>query len=84
MDNYLTYTMLLGLKDQNLPVFKEKRQERLKSVERMVNLLNLAASTTPKIPTRAFLLDRFDRNCILTQPNGMILCHSLPSTDLNM
>eukprot|EP00919_Chromeraceae_sp_WS-2016_P061354 GHVR01145496.1.p1 GENE.GHVR01145496.1~~GHVR01145496.1.p1 ORF type:complete len:146 (+),score=2.08 GHVR01145496.1:134-571(+) len=60
MDNYMTYTTLLGLKDSNLPLYKETRLKRYKSVEKMVNLLELAKSLHPSLPSQIFRLNFFD------------------------
>lgn len=54
MENYFHSIMLLGLKDQNLPLYKETRVKRLKSIEKMQKLLNVLPRLTP-IPPPGFL-----------------------------
>ena len=61
MDNYFTYTTLLGLRDSNPTPFKETRIQHYKSVKKMMDLISLAQSLTPQVPIRAFQLDMFDR-----------------------
>ena len=70
MDDYFTFTHLLGLRDQNLPLSRETRLQRLQSVKKMVDLLHIAKSVVPSIPTKVFTLDPFDRNLLIIQPNG--------------
>lgn len=62
MDDYFTFTHLLGLRDQNLPLSREMRIQRLQSVKKMMDLLQVAKSLVPEIPPRVFTLDSFDRN----------------------
>ena len=38
MDNYFTFTQLLGIRDQNLPLSREKRLDRLKGFSSVVKL----------------------------------------------
>lgn len=57
MDNYFTFTQLLGIRDQNLPLSREKRLDRLKSVKKMVDLITIAKSLSPKVPQKALSLD---------------------------
>lgn len=47
MDNYFTFTSLLGLRDQNLPLFREARIKRLESVKKMVDLIDIAKALHP-------------------------------------
>ncbi len=70
MDNYFTFTHLLGLRDQNLPLSRETRIQRLQSVRKMMDLLGVAKSLVPQVPGKVFTLDAFDRNNQLIQPNG--------------
>ena len=42
MDHYFTTMALLGVRDQNLPVFKDARLKRLKSVKKIVELIDTA------------------------------------------
>ena len=60
MDNYFTFTQLLGIRDQNLPLSREKRLERLQSVKKMVDLVTITRNLFPKVPERALKLDQFD------------------------
>lgn len=60
MNDYLTTLELLGIPDQNLPVFKTKRNDRLKSIERMLNLINVSKRLSPQIPRNTFTLDPLD------------------------
>jgi hypothetical protein len=47
MDSYFTFTTLLGLRDQNLPLFREARIKRLESVKKMVDLIEIAKTLHP-------------------------------------
>jgi hypothetical protein len=47
MDEYFTFTQLLGLRDQNLPLSRETRIQRLQSVRKMIDLLQVARSLAP-------------------------------------
>ncbi len=47
MDDYFTFTHLLGLRDQNLPLSREIRIQRLQSVKKMMDLLQIAKSLVP-------------------------------------
>lgn len=65
MDNYFTFTRLLSLRDtagSNLPLFKDARVKRYESVERMLDLLEIAGSTRPRIPSPIVTLNPMDRN----------------------
>ena len=64
MNDYFTYTTLLGLRDSNPTPFKETRLQHYKSVQKMVDLISVAKSLSPKFPTRALQLDPFDRKSI--------------------
>lgn len=61
MDYYFTTIALLGLRDQNLPPFKDARLRRYKSVKKMVDLIKTSTLLTPKVPLEALILDPFDR-----------------------
>lgn len=65
MDNYFTYTALLGLRDSNPTPYKDTRIKHYKSVQKMVDLISIARNLSPEIPVRAFQLDLFDRKSIL-------------------
>lgn len=80
MDYYFTYMNLLGIRDSNLPPFRDARLRRYKSVKKMVDLISIAGRLSPRIPTRAFMLDPTDRKRDVTQPSGMTSCRSQPST----
>lgn len=83
MENYFTFTQLLGLRDSegaNLPLFKEARLRRYQSVEKMMDLMEIAQSTHPKMPTIVTTLNPFDRTLALTQPSGTTRCPSPLST----
>jgi len=60
MDNYFTTIALLGLRDQNLPPFKEARMKRYNSIRKMIDLIDVAKRTCPKAPTHCLTLDPFD------------------------
>jgi len=60
MDSYFTVITLLGLKDQNLPPFKEARLKRYKSVKKMVDLIDTASKLAPRVPIEAFTLNPVD------------------------
>ncbi len=64
MDNYMTYTTLLGLRDSNPTPFRDTRIQHYKSVKKMVDLISVARSLAPRFPLRALQLDPFDRNNI--------------------
>lgn len=57
MEEYKTSLMLLGLYDQNLPVFKEARARRLASIDKMLNLIAVLPRLTPTIPNELLYLD---------------------------
>jgi len=60
MDNYFTTLALLGLRDQNLPPFKEARMRRYKSIKKMVDLIETASRLAPTLPIEAFSLNPND------------------------
>jgi hypothetical protein len=79
MENYFTFTRLLSLRDSegaNLPVFKDARVKRYHSVEKLLQLLEVAASTRPRVPSPIMTLNPLDRTTASTQPNGTIRCPS--------
>lgn len=84
MENYFTFTRLLGLRDSegaNLPLFKDARVKRYQSVERLLELLEVAGSTRPRIPTPIITLNPLDRTTLATQLNGTIRCPSPSSIE---
>ncbi len=79
MENYFTFTRLLSLRDSegaNLPLFKDARAKRYQSVERILELLEIAGSTKPSLPSPIITLNPLDRTSLYTQPNGTIKCPS--------
>ena len=60
MNDYHLTLELLGLPDQNLPVFKQARQARLNSIEKMLNMINVSKRLSPSLPQQAFRLDPID------------------------
>jgi len=79
MENYFTFTQLLGLRDAegaNLPIFKDARVKRYHSVEKILDLLEIAGQTRPFVPSVITTLNPLDRNSIVTQPNGTTRCLS--------
>jgi hypothetical protein len=64
MENYFTFTQLLGLRDSegaNLPIFKDARIKRYHSVEKMLDLLEIAGQTRPFVPSVISTLNPLDR-----------------------
>jgi hypothetical protein len=59
MNEYINQLKLLGIPDQNLPVFKEARVNRLKSIDKMTSLINIMPRLTPKFPN-VFILNQTD------------------------
>ena len=57
MIDYYQSLDLLGVPDQNLPVFKEARVNRIKSIEKINSLINIAKRLSPTIPTELVKLD---------------------------
>ncbi len=79
MENYFTFTQLLGLRDTegaNLPIFKDARLRRYQSVERMMDLLEIAGQTRPFVPSVVSTLNPLDRTSQLTQRSGTTRCLS--------
>ncbi|EGR33122.1 hypothetical protein IMG5_061210 [Ichthyophthirius multifiliis] len=60
MDNYFTAITLLGLRDQNLPPFKDARLQRYKSIKKMIDLIETATKLYPKMPIELFTLNPTD------------------------
>ncbi len=78
MESYFSFTRLLSLRDSegsNLPLFKDARAKRYQSVERLLELLEVAASTRPRIPSPIITLNPLDRISIFMQLNGTTRCH---------
>lgn len=67
MQDYFTFTSLLGLRDENggnLPLFKEARVKRYQSVIKMSELIETALATRPVLPPTILTLDPTDRNSL--------------------
>ena len=62
MDNYYVVKSLLGIDQGNLPVHKGMRQSRYRSVEKILDQLDIIKRIGPKAPLEAFYLDPTDRN----------------------
>ena len=60
MERYFTTISLLGLDEGNLPVHRGMRQRRYESVEKMLDLLDVARKIGPKAPWRSLFLDPYD------------------------
>ena len=60
MERYFTTYALLGLNEGNLPVHRGMRQKRYESVEKMLDLLDVARKVGPKAPWKACFLDPHD------------------------
>jgi hypothetical protein len=65
MDSYYQVKYLLGLNTGNLPVHKGMRQKRYQSIEKVLDLLDVAKRIGPKAPLEALYLDPSDRINIL-------------------
>jgi hypothetical protein len=59
MENYFLSMQLLGLRDQNLPVFKDVRARRIASIEKMNKLVTIMPRLRPVAPN-PFILDKND------------------------
>lgn len=84
MENYFTFTTLLGLRGSeggNLPLFKDAKAKRYQSLQRIVDLLDVAAKTRPSLPSSIITLNPLDRRTSNTQLNGTIKCPSQSSTE---
>ena len=60
MERYFQTYALLGLNDGNLPVHRGMRQKRYESIEKMLDLLDVARKIGPKAPWQALFLDPHD------------------------
>ncbi|KAL4495053.1 hypothetical protein ABPG72_015753 [Tetrahymena utriculariae] len=60
MDNYFTAITLLGLRDQNLPPFKDARLQRYKSIKKMIDLIETTTKLAPPMPVELFMLNPTD------------------------
>ena len=60
MERYYTTIALLGVDRGNLPVHRGMRQKRYESVEKMLDLLDVARRIGPKFPLDALFLDPHD------------------------
>ena len=60
MERYFTTIALLGVDRGNLPVHRGMRQKRYESVEKMLDLLDVARRIGPKFPLDALFLDPHD------------------------
>jgi hypothetical protein len=78
MDSYFTFTTLLGLRGEggNLPLFKDAKSKRFQSVQRILDLVEVAVQTRPSFPSTILTLNPLDRTCWITQPNGTTRCPS--------
>ncbi len=61
MDSYYQVKYLLGLESGNLPVHKGMRQKRYQSIEKVLDLLDIAKRIGPRAPLEALYLDPSDR-----------------------
>ena len=60
MEAYNNAVVLLGLRDGNMPVFKETRVRRMQSIEKITKLLNVAPRLKPETPPNLLVLDEND------------------------
>ena len=60
MENYDLSVKLLGLNDQNLPVFKDIRMQRLASIDKIKTMFNIMPRLMPKLPKNVFILNKND------------------------
>ena len=60
MERYFTTMTLLGVDKGDLPVHRGMRQKRYESVEKMLDLLDVAKRVGPKFPVDAMFLDPHD------------------------
>ena len=65
MEDYFTFTNLIGVRQANLSIYRDARVNRYKSVEKMMDLIQIAKKTCPKLPLQCFALDQFDRNYLV-------------------
>ena len=66
MDRYFTFSALLGLRGEggNLPLFKESKAKRFDSVQRIMDLVEVATQTRPSLPSTIVTLNPMDRNLL--------------------
>ena len=60
MNDYHTAVVLLGLRDSNMPVFKETRARRLESIDKIRKLINVLPRLKPLVPPNLLVLDEND------------------------
>ena len=60
MEDYFTFTHLIGVRDGNLSPYRDARVQRYRSVKKMMDLIEIAKSTMPALPMQVFQLDEFD------------------------
>ena len=84
MDQYFTFTTLLGLWRwvSCLPILWDAKSQKFQSVQKILSLVETAAQTRPTLPGSVLTLNPLDRNNSSTQPNGTIRCLSPSSTEL--
>lgn len=64
MEDYVTFTNLIGVRDANLSPYRDARVLRYKSVQKMMDLIYIAKNTSPKLPIEIFQLDQYDRKLL--------------------
>jgi hypothetical protein len=60
MDSYYSVKYLLGLNNGNLPVHKGMRQQRYRSIEKMLDLFDIMKRIGPRQPMEVISLDPSD------------------------
>ena len=50
MEDYFTFTHLIGVRDANLSPYRDARVQRYKSVRKMMDLIQIAMKTCPDVP----------------------------------
>ena len=71
MEDYFTFTHLIGVRDANLSPYRDARVQRYRSVRKMMDLIQIAQKTMPQLPLQVFQLNEFDRKYSIMQLNGM-------------
>ena len=66
MENYHLVKLLLGLHEGNLPVHKGMRQNRYRSIEKMLDIFDVIKRIGPNAPSEVLVLDKFDRIITIT------------------
>lgn len=61
MEDYMTFTHLIGVRQANLSPYRDARVQRYKSVKKMMDLIEIAKRTMPSLPPQIYQLDQFDR-----------------------